>query len=149
MPTDSFSMINRKSSIINPNVYVSTLRRFVAALGGELRIVAHFPPGDVVIDQFEDIEKQEPADGLKWRGKRGSIPSALHAPRNRQRRSLTHVGWGSAHADCPSRPWGKKAIDQSVPSFPRLDLTGESFRFHARKEHPRTSRVQIWASQML
>jgi hypothetical protein len=31
-------------------------------MGGELRIVAHFPQGDVVIDQFEDIEKQEPAD---------------------------------------------------------------------------------------
>jgi hypothetical protein len=40
----------------------STLRRFVAAMGGELRIVVHFPQGDVVIDQFEDIEKQEPAD---------------------------------------------------------------------------------------
>jgi hypothetical protein len=26
-------------------MYVSTLRRFVAALGGELRIVAHFPMG--------------------------------------------------------------------------------------------------------
>jgi hypothetical protein len=62
MPTDSLSMINRKASIINPNVYVSTLRRFIAALGGERRIVAHFPQGDVVIDRFEDIEKQEPPD---------------------------------------------------------------------------------------
>jgi transcriptional regulator with XRE-family HTH domain len=44
------------------DMYVSTLRRFIAAMGGELRIVAHFPQGDVVIDQFEDIEKQEPAD---------------------------------------------------------------------------------------
>jgi hypothetical protein len=55
-------MINRKSSIINAHVCVSTARRFIAALGGELRIVAHFPQGDVVINQFEDIEKQEPAD---------------------------------------------------------------------------------------
>jgi len=40
------------------DVYVSTLRRFIAALGSELRIVAHFPHGDVVINQFEDIRKQ-------------------------------------------------------------------------------------------
>ena len=44
------------------DMYVSTLRRFVAALGGELRIVAHFPQGDVVVNQFEDIQEQEPAD---------------------------------------------------------------------------------------
>ena len=43
------------------DMYVSTLRRFVAALGGELRIVAHFPQGDVAINQFEDIPEREPA----------------------------------------------------------------------------------------
>ena len=44
------------------DMYVSTLRRFVATLGGELRIVAHFPQGDVVVNQFEDIQDPEPAD---------------------------------------------------------------------------------------
>jgi transcriptional regulator with XRE-family HTH domain len=44
------------------DMYVSTLRRFVAAMGGDLRIVAHFTQGDVVVNQFEDIQKQEPAD---------------------------------------------------------------------------------------
>jgi len=44
------------------DMYVSTLRRFVAALGGELRIVAHFPQGDVVVNQFEDLRDPEPAD---------------------------------------------------------------------------------------
>jgi len=44
------------------DMYVSTLRRFVAALGGELQIVAHFPQGDVVVNQFEDIQEQEQAD---------------------------------------------------------------------------------------
>ncbi len=44
------------------DMYVSTLRRFVAALGGELRIVAHFPQGDVVVNQFEDIQEEESAD---------------------------------------------------------------------------------------
>jgi len=37
------------------DMYVSTLRRFVAALGGELHITAHFPQGDVTINQFEDV----------------------------------------------------------------------------------------------
>ncbi len=37
------------------DMYVSTLRRFVGAMGGELRIVAHFPQADVVITQFRDL----------------------------------------------------------------------------------------------
>jgi hypothetical protein len=49
--------------------YVSTLRRFVEALGGELRIVAHFPQGDVVVNQFEDLQEQEPADTTTSRDK--------------------------------------------------------------------------------
>lgn len=43
------------------DMYVSTLRRFVAAMGGELQIVARFPQGNVVISQFEDIQEREPA----------------------------------------------------------------------------------------
>lgn len=34
------------------DMYVSTLRRFIEAMGGELRIVAHFPQGQVEISQF-------------------------------------------------------------------------------------------------
>jgi transcriptional regulator with XRE-family HTH domain len=33
---------------------ISTLRRLVAALGGELEIIAHMPHGDVRIHQFKD-----------------------------------------------------------------------------------------------
>jgi len=43
------------------DMYVSTLRRFVAAMGGELRVVAHFPQGDVEISQFNDIRTGGPA----------------------------------------------------------------------------------------
>jgi transcriptional regulator with XRE-family HTH domain len=43
------------------DMYISTLRRFIAAMGGELRIVARLPGGDVVINQFEEIDSQEPA----------------------------------------------------------------------------------------
>ena len=32
---------------------ISTLRKLLAAMGGNLKIVAEFPEGEVVIDQFE------------------------------------------------------------------------------------------------
>lgn len=37
------------------DVYVSTLRRYIEAMGGELEILAHFPDGDVRINQFRDL----------------------------------------------------------------------------------------------
>ena len=37
------------------DMHVSTLRRYVEALGGELEIIAHFPEGDVRISQFEKV----------------------------------------------------------------------------------------------
>ena len=44
------------------DLYVSTLRRFVEAMGGELRIMAHFPQGTVEISQFKRVpEPTEPA----------------------------------------------------------------------------------------
>ncbi len=36
------------------DMYVSTLRSYLRAMGGELEIVARFPEGDVRIEQFED-----------------------------------------------------------------------------------------------
>ena len=47
------------------DMYVSTLRRFVEAMGGELRIVAHFPEGEVAINQFQrepEPVKPEPTE---------------------------------------------------------------------------------------
>ncbi len=38
------------------DMYVSTLREFVRAMGGELEITARFPEGAVRINQFEDVE---------------------------------------------------------------------------------------------
>lgn len=38
------------------DLYVSTLRRYVEAMGGELDIVARFPDGSVRINQFEQLE---------------------------------------------------------------------------------------------
>ena len=34
-------------------MYVSTLRRYIEAMGGELDVVARFPDGDVRITQFQ------------------------------------------------------------------------------------------------
>ena len=41
------------------DMYVSTLRGFIQAMGGELRIKAVFPEGEVEIEQFNDMA--EPA----------------------------------------------------------------------------------------
>ena len=40
------------------DMYISTLRRFIEAMGGQLEIRAHFPDGDVKINQFEDLDKK-------------------------------------------------------------------------------------------
>lgn len=39
------------------DMYVSTLREFVRAMGGELEITARFPEGVVRITQFEETEE--------------------------------------------------------------------------------------------
>lgn len=38
------------------DMYISTLRQFVVAMGGELEIIARFPDGAIRILQFEDAE---------------------------------------------------------------------------------------------
>jgi predicted transcriptional regulator len=40
------------------DMYVSTVRRYVEAMGGQLEIVAKFPDGDVKISQFKDVAKR-------------------------------------------------------------------------------------------
>jgi predicted XRE-type DNA-binding protein len=43
------------------DMYVSTLRRFIEAMGGELEIVARFPDNDVKIMNFSDLGKGQSA----------------------------------------------------------------------------------------
>lgn len=43
------------------DMYVSTLRRFIEAMGGELEIVARFPDHDVRIKNFRDLGERETA----------------------------------------------------------------------------------------
>jgi len=37
------------------DMYISTLRNYIEAMGGELEIVARFPDGAIKISQFHDI----------------------------------------------------------------------------------------------
>ncbi|MEW5916232.1 MAG: XRE family transcriptional regulator [Gemmatimonadota bacterium] len=43
------------------DVYVSTLRSYIQAMGGELDIVARFPDGSVRINQFEELGRNSAA----------------------------------------------------------------------------------------
>lgn len=39
------------------DMYISTLRSYIEAMGGELDIVARFPDGEIHVNQFSDIAK--------------------------------------------------------------------------------------------
>jgi predicted transcriptional regulator len=42
------------------DMYVSTLRRFIEAMGGELEIVARFPDHAIKIKNFSDLKTESP-----------------------------------------------------------------------------------------
>lgn len=46
------------------DAYISTVRRYIEAMGGRLDLVAKFPTGDVRIKQFEEIGEDTDADLL-------------------------------------------------------------------------------------
>jgi len=39
------------------DIYISTLRKILFAMGADLKIVAKFPEGEVLINQFDEIRK--------------------------------------------------------------------------------------------
>jgi transcriptional regulator len=41
------------------DMYISTLRSYIEAMGGTLDIVARFPNGEVHINQFEEIDNED------------------------------------------------------------------------------------------
>lgn len=47
------------------DMFVSTLRNYVRAIGGDLEIRAVFPEGDVLIDQFSDDRRRDHTLGRK------------------------------------------------------------------------------------
>jgi hypothetical protein len=42
------------------DVYLSSLRSYIEAVGGKLKIVAEFPEGGVAITGFSDSESRDP-----------------------------------------------------------------------------------------
>jgi len=50
----SISKLERRA-----DMYISTLRNFIRAMGGELEIIARFPDGSVKINQFEELESDQ------------------------------------------------------------------------------------------
>jgi transcriptional regulator with XRE-family HTH domain len=42
------------------DLYLSTLRRFIEAMGGELKLVAAFPDAQIPIDNFRHIDESNP-----------------------------------------------------------------------------------------
>ena len=51
MKQSSISKLERRA-----DMYISSLRKFIEAMGGTLEIMARFPEGNVKINQFEDLE---------------------------------------------------------------------------------------------
>ena len=58
------------------DMYVSTLRSYIEALGGELQIVAKLPTGTVHISRFDEIEPRSAANNV--------TRSAAKPPRRRK-----------------------------------------------------------------
>ena len=53
----SISKVERRS-----DMYISTLRKIIEAMGGELQIIANMPNGTVQIRQFAKIRTGEPEE---------------------------------------------------------------------------------------
>ena len=60
------------------DMYVSTLRNFIQAMGGRLQVKAIFPEGEVEIDQFENLA--EPSHDAQERAFAGARRAKQHCP---------------------------------------------------------------------
>lgn len=47
------------------DMFISTLRSYIEAMGGELDIIARFPHGEIHINQFEDIDSDDKQDSAR------------------------------------------------------------------------------------
>ena len=65
------------------DMYISSLRSYIESIGGQLRIVASFPTGDVTITNFATVAEEESATEVGTRsglGELGSPRMALIRP---------------------------------------------------------------------
>lgn len=58
------------------DMYLSTLRNIVTAMGGSLELVAHFPEGDVRIKQFGELDEAKPGAAKPKRVRRTKAATA-------------------------------------------------------------------------
>jgi DNA-binding transcriptional regulator YiaG len=58
------------------DMFVSTLRNYIRAIGGDLQIRAVFPDGDVLIDQFGDMKPRPNGETLPEISANGDSGSA-------------------------------------------------------------------------
>ena len=69
------------------DMYISTLRSYIRAMGGDLEVVARFPDGAVRISNFaEESDGNQAAKGLDdiAAGRVKDAPKAIRATRNRR-----------------------------------------------------------------
>jgi transcriptional regulator with XRE-family HTH domain len=64
---DIAAILNVKQSSVSKieretDMYISTLRRFIQAMGGTLDLVARFPDGEVKINHFKEYTRKEHDD---------------------------------------------------------------------------------------
>jgi transcriptional regulator with XRE-family HTH domain len=72
------------------DMFVSTLRNYVRAIGGDLEIRAVFPEGDVLIDQFARSGAVIPA---RRAGETSASPPPASCPRQRRTPALSNLRW--------------------------------------------------------
>ena len=47
------------------DIYLSTLRSYIEAMGGEMEIIARFREGAVRVNQFRDVDEKQPASAAR------------------------------------------------------------------------------------
>jgi transcriptional regulator with XRE-family HTH domain len=86
------------------DLYLSTLRRYVEAMDGELEIVARFPEGSVRITQFQGLEPDEVSIALVTSGDTGVAANARWEP-------MDSADWvGPARPDVKANGWKPKVL---------------------------------------
>jgi transcriptional regulator with XRE-family HTH domain len=63
------------------DMYVSTLRNFIQAMGGQLQVKAIFPEAEIEIDQFENLAKPQEEDEF------GETQTQPNVPENQSNRA--------------------------------------------------------------
>lgn len=93
------------------DMYISTMRRFVDAMGGELEITARFPEGIIAIDQFSTLTTKEMSMAHKKTtgSKAASKSSKTMRDKNTSRTSKAAAGSALSQTGTPRKTTSGKA----------------------------------------